>query len=53
MGKIIFSASAQQLALVAYVPADKAAKIDVTKWMEATIAPVGIWWGSGGDLVGI
>ena len=36
VGKMIFSAGADQLALVAYVPADKAAKIDVTEWMTVS-----------------
>jgi len=40
VGKMIFSAGTAQLALVAYVPADKASKIDVTAWMDAALASV-------------
>jgi len=41
VGKMIFSAGVDQLAMVAYVPEDKAAKIDVAEWMRAVLEGVG------------
>merc|ERR1719238_607612 len=38
---MIYSANAQQLAMVAYVPDKSADKVDVTKWMEDVCAKVG------------
>ena len=41
VGKMIFSAGKEQLALVGYVPDGKAAKIDVTEWMQSVLESVG------------
>jgi len=45
IGKMIYSAGVEQLAMVAYVPADEhnksASKVDVSKWMEDVCAKVG------------
>jgi len=40
VGKMIFSAGVKQLAIVAYVPADKAAKVDVTEWCNSVCKAV-------------
>ena len=51
VGKMIFSAGIEQLALVAYVPADEhnkdASKVDVKVWMDHVLTTVG----SGGSVV--
>uniref|UniRef100_A0A7S4F181 Elongation factor 1-gamma n=1 Tax=Chrysotila carterae TaxID=13221 RepID=A0A7S4F181_CHRCT len=41
VGKMIFSAGVQQLAIVSYVPADKMAKVDITEWTENVVKAVG------------
>jgi len=41
VGKMIFSAGVEQLAMIAYVPADKAAKVDAAEWMTAVLETVG------------
>ena len=41
VGKMVFSAGVSQLAIVAYVPADKAAKVDVAEWSDAVVKAVG------------
>merc|ERR1719238_1033873 len=45
IGKMIYSASVEQLAIVAYVPANEfnksAEKVDVTEWTESVCAAVG------------
>jgi len=46
VGKMIFSAGTKQLAIVAYVPEDKAGKVEITEWMEHVAASVA------GKLVG-
>merc|ERR1712087_676379 len=41
VGKMVFSAGVQQLAMVAYVPGDKTEKIDITEWSESVCSSVG------------
>ena len=41
VGKLILSAGVDQLALVAYVPAQRAAKVDVAAWMTTVLEAVG------------
>ena len=41
VGKMIFSTSVEQLAIVAYVPAAKKEKIDITEWVESVLTAVG------------
>ena len=41
VGKMIFSAGVEQLALVAYVPQAKAEKIDAKEWTEEVLSAVG------------
>merc|ERR1712087_709938 len=41
VGKMIFSAGVKQLGIVAYVPADKSGKIDITAWTESVVGAVG------------
>jgi len=41
VGKMIFSAGVEQLALVAYVPAAKADKVDVAEWVQEVLTAVG------------
>eukprot|EP00811_Abedinium_folium_P032018 NODE_5253_length_1792_cov_3.533934.p1 GENE.NODE_5253_length_1792_cov_3.533934~~NODE_5253_length_1792_cov_3.533934.p1 ORF type:complete len:526 (-),score=177.18 NODE_5253_length_1792_cov_3.533934:125-1702(-) len=38
IGKMIFSAGTDQLAIVAYVPVDKKAEVDATEWMRKVVA---------------
>ena len=40
VGKMVFSAGVKQLAIVAYVPADKAEKVNVQEWTETVVAAV-------------
>lgn len=40
VGKMIFSAGTAQLAIVAYVPADKAEKVDISDWMKVGPLPM-------------
>ena len=40
VGKMVFSAGVSQLAIVAYVPADKAEKVDCQAWAETVVAAV-------------
>ena len=41
VGKMIFSAGVEQLAIVAYVPKDKAEKVDAVEWMTEVLAACG------------
>ena len=41
VGKMIFSTSVEQLAIVAYVPAAKKEKIDITEWVQSVLTAVG------------
>merc|ERR1719152_564022 len=41
VGKMIFSAGTEQLAVVAYVPAAKASKISCEEWLKAVLANFG------------
>ena len=41
VGKMVFSAGVEQLAIVSYVPADKLEKVDVTEWTDHVVAAVG------------
>merc|ERR1719453_2344020 len=38
IGKTIFSAGTQQLALVAYVPDEKVSELSCEEWLQATLA---------------
>ena len=40
VGKMVFSAGVKQLAIVAYVPQDKTAKINIQEWIESVCAAV-------------
>jgi len=40
VGKMIYSVNVEQLVMVAYVPADKLAKVDVSEWMDHVCAAV-------------
>merc|ERR1712087_815630 len=40
VGKMIFSAGVKQLAIVAYVPADKLEKVDITEWTNSVVGAV-------------
>ena len=39
IGKMIFSAGTQQLAVVAYVPASKQGELDCAEWLKVVSAP--------------
>lgn len=41
VGKMIFSAGTKQLAIVAYVPADKAEKVNIADWTNHVVESVG------------
>ena len=41
VGKMIFSAGVEQLALIAYVPETKKDKVDVTEWVTSVLESVG------------
>ena len=41
VGKLVFSAGAEQLAVIAYVPAARAAEIDVAEWAQAVLSEMG------------
>jgi len=41
VGKMIFSAGVDQLAMVGYVPETQASKVNITEWMESVCAAVG------------
>merc|ERR1712087_951749 len=41
VGKMIFSAGVKQLGIVAYVPADKLEKVDISEWTASVVDAVG------------
>lgn len=41
IGKMIFSAGAKQLLMLAYVPEDKQSKVNAAEWMKSVCAVVG------------
>ena len=41
VGKMIFSASAEQLAIITYVPESSASKVDAKAWMREVLSAVG------------